>query len=126
MSRINIRNVYISDWVVEGEFHEDTQYFDTILFVCADLEDGRTLVHNVSFKDSGSALRWSRDGMEAAKRLAQRVEDRGWIDEDHWYFHDFFSHSLESRLGIEAEYENYARHGMVDQMTNPWFAGGHV
>jgi hypothetical protein len=126
MSRIKVINVYISDWVVEGEFIEDTQYFDTILFVCADLEDGRTLVHNVSFRDSGSAMRWSKDGLEAAKRLAQRVEEVGSINEDHWYFHDFFSHSLESRLGIEAEYENHARHGRFDEMTSPWFAEGHA
>lgn len=125
MSRANVTSVYIRDWVVEGEFHEDTQYFDTILFVCAELEDGRTLVHNVSFNDSGTALRWSQDGVEEAERLASRVEARGWIDEDHWYFHEFFSRTLQDRLNIEAQYEDYARKG-IEAPSNVWFEGGHA
>lgn len=118
-------NSYVVDWVVRGEFHEDTQYFDTIYFVMVELEDGRTMCQNHSFNDRDD-YREEVSAKDQACRLVARVEDRGYINEDHWYFHDFFSHSLEARLDIEAEYENYARHGQMDQMTNQWFAGGHA
>ena len=121
MSRIKVIDTYVRDWVYEGEFVEDTQYFDTVYFVMADLEDGRTLCHEVSFSDRNDS-----EAQDNACRLAQRVLDNGYINEDHWYFHDFFSHSLENRLGIEAQYEAHARHGRFDEMSSPWFASGHV
>jgi len=117
MFALQVLSVYLTDWVIKGEFHEDTQYYDTIWFVMVDLNDGRTLCHEVSF----------RDDMEAAQRLAQRVEAAGTINEDHWYFHDFFSRSLESRLMVEAGYEDLARKGLSHMSdNNPWYSEGHA
>lgn len=127
MAQIKVIDVYLRDWMVRGEFVEDTQYYNTVWFVCADLEDGRTLIHNVSFEDVGSDLYTRFEGLDAAKRLAKRVEDAGSINEEHWYFHDFFSHSLESRMDIEAEYEQSARCNIDGfDAYNPWFSGGHL
>jgi hypothetical protein len=100
MSRINVVATYVRNWVFEGEFIEDTQYFDTVYLVLADLEDGRTVCHNVSFNDRDEP-RGSNEARNRACKLAEAVERAGSIDEEHWYFHDFFSHSLERRLEIE-------------------------
>lgn len=112
---IGVQNVYIRDWVVQGEFIEDTQYFDTIYFVMVDLEDGRTLCHNRSFANE----------LHCASSLAQRVEAFGFINEDHWYEHEFFSLSLEERLSVDAVYEDAARNN-VELPYSCWFSEGHA
>lgn len=117
MLALQVLSVYIVDWVVRGEFYEDIQYYDSIWFVMVELNDGRTLCHEVSF----------RGDKKEAQRLATRVETAGSINEKHWYFHDFFSRSLESRFSIEAQYENLARNNMLQfSNSNPYYSGGHA
>jgi len=114
--------VYLVNWIVAGEFIEDTQYYDTIWFVMVDLPDGRTLCHNHSFMDRGR----NTDGFGAAQRLAQRIEDYGSINEEFWYFHEFFSHSLESRLAIDAHHENLHRNNRASESHSFYYTEGHA
>lgn len=112
-----IRSAWVQHWVVEGDIVEGTQTFDIIYFVCAELVDGRTLVHDVSFI-------CERD---RAEYLAERVEAAGHINEEYWYFHDFFSRSLEERLAQEFYYEDAHRRGQQDSVVyNPYYFEGHA
>lgn len=119
---MEILAVYLVNWIVEGAWVEDTQYYDTVWFVMVDLPDGRTLCHNHSFVDHGR----NRDGFEAAQRLALRVEACGSINEEFWYFHEFFSNSLQSRLAIEAHHEKLHRDNRASESKSFYYSGGHA
>lgn len=112
---LNVIAAYLVNWVVRGEFHVDTQYYDTIWFVMVELADGRHLCHNVSFNIK-----------EEAQTLASRVESRGVIDEQYWYEHEFFSKTLEERLTEEAHHENLFHTGRGEESNSRWFSAGHA
>lgn len=112
-----VLSVYVQHWLAEGEFVEDTQTFDIIYFVCAELADGRTLVHDVSFIGEP----------ERAEYLVKRVEAAGHINEEYWYVHDFFSRSLQERLDVEFYYEDAHRRSQQDSITySPYYSEGHA
>jgi len=109
-----VNDVTVGDWVSEGEYHEDTQYFDTTYAVTAHCDDG-IYVHECAFLNNPAG----------ANALADRVEAHGVINLKHWGFHEFFSLTLEQRLNEEAYHEELHRSG-CSQYSNGVFSGGHV
>jgi hypothetical protein len=110
-----VKDVQVTDWVFEGEFHEDTQYFDTVYYVVAEDDAGERWVHEVAFPNDP----------QGAARLASRVLFAGKLNLKHWGFHEFFSLTLEQRLGEEAYHEDMHRRG-YGHLSNGVFAGGHA
>ena len=109
-----VTDVVVNDWVHEGEWVEDTQYFDRTFAVTAHCEDGIYVHENAFMNDPAEA-----------NRLADRVQARGVINLKHWGFHEFFSLTLEQRLSEEAYHEELHRSG-CSQYSNGVFSGGHV
>jgi len=110
-----VKDVMLADWVVEGEFHEDTQYYDTIYYVIAEDELGERWVHRCKFLN---------EDVEYATRLLDRVKARGVIDLLHWEFDEFFSLTLEQRLTEEAFHEDMHRRGH-GEYSKGVFSSGH-
>lgn len=111
-----VKSVYTVDWVVAGDFIEDTQYYDTIWFVMVETVAGDVLCHETSFVNA--------EGFAAAKKLCGRIEAAGEINEDHWYVHEFFSKTIQERFAAEYEYEYAARNG-AELPHNMYYSGGH-
>lgn len=109
-----VLDVVVNDWVHEGEYHEDTQYFDRTFAVTAHCDDG-TYVHECAFLNDPAE----------ANRLADRVQARGVINLKHWGFHEFFSLSLEERLNEEAYHEDMHRRG-YGHLSNGVYSEGHA
>jgi hypothetical protein len=109
-----VTDVTIGDWEHEGEFREDTQYYDTTYAIIAHTPDGKFVHENAFMNDPDGAERFSR-----------RVAERGVINLAHWGFHEFWSLTMEERFEAEAYHENLHRHGMGDY-SHGVFSGGHV
>lgn len=109
-----VTEVSTGDWVSEGEFHIDCQYYDTAYFIIAHCEDGK-YVHEHNFVNDA----------EAAYAFADRVAERGVIDLAYWGFHEFFSLSLEERFAEEAHHEDLHRRGL-GHLSNGCYSEGHV
>jgi hypothetical protein len=124
--KLKVANVQIVDWQFQGEWCEDHYKVVTSYMVLAELkvpyrgEDGeepfaiRALVHDIGFPDD----------LEGAKRLAARVEKAGVIDNKYWFFHEFFSRTLEQRLNEEAYHEDMHRKGH-GHLSKGVFSTGH-
>ena len=100
------------EWVVEGEYVEDTQYLVNLYYILANCEGGERYVHEVVFSDP--------DDLQAAlakvERFVNRVEARGVINLAHWGFHEYFSLTLEQKWDAEFRIEQAAQKGHVDQI----------
>jgi hypothetical protein len=102
------------EWVVEGEYHEDTQYFVNQYYVLAVCEGGERYVHEQVFFNELDLGQAKAD----LQRFVERVEARGYINLKHWSFHEYFSLTLEQKWDVEAEMEDHARHGRIDQIPH--------
>jgi len=122
--KANVLDVYTGDWMVEGEWIVDVQTYDLLVFVLVDTPHG-TFAHNRTFKlpdwHNGDD---TYDSREDVQRLIDRITAKGEVDLDHWYFHDFFSRSLEDRLNNEALLEDCVRKGTIPSDELPRYYGG--
>ena len=109
-----VESVETVEWVVEGEYHEDTQYFVNQYYVIANCEGGERYVHEVVFANPDDL----EDTHARLARFIDRVEERGVINLKHWGFHDYFSLTLEEKMNAEAEMEDHARHGRLDMIPH--------
>ena len=107
-------DVEVVSWTVEGEYHEDTQYYIDQFFVIANCEGGERYVHEVVFFDEHDLS----NAHARVDQFIQRVEARGVINLKHWGFHEYFSLSLEQKMNAEAEMEDHARHGRINQIPH--------
>lgn len=113
-------SVQVFDWVLEtGQYvNEDTYRNDVQNLVAVEVEaaDGSAvrLVHTHTFLNDP----------KGAERMARRVEERGFIDSNHWGHHGYLSLSMEERAHEEWVAEQHARMGISDQYNGPC-AGGH-
>ena len=87
--------VSVVEWEIEGDFHIDQDYPVFINYVIAEDDNGEKWVHERNFPNDS----------KAAKRLADRVQNAGFISLKHWGFHEYFSLSFEERMNHEAELE---------------------
>jgi hypothetical protein len=110
-----VKDVMVSDWMIEGEFHEDTQYYNFLYYVVVEDDAGERWVHHVIFQND----------LNGAEALATKVKECGVINLKHWGFHEFFSLSLEERLNQEAAHEDMHRRGHGEYSTGI-YSGGHA
>ena len=111
--RTKISDVYLRDWVVAGPFYIDTQYYDLHVYVVAHTDD-EILVHERTFVlPIGNGYREDYDDPEVIEAFVKRIQKEGTIDKEHWYFHEFFSRTLEEKLQIEAAREKMEQRSMV-------------
>lgn len=91
--------VSVIEWEVNGDFHIDQYYPSFINYVIAEDDNGEKWVHENAFPNDS----------KAANRLAEQVQDAGFINIKHWGFHEYFSLSYEERMEYEAEMEQDER-----------------
>jgi hypothetical protein len=121
MNTVNVKDVQVLDWEVDGTFHVDCYYQAFDYYVVVEDTNGDRWVHEVVFDGRPELVETpedcylSRGNMDAAKEaattLAFRVATRGFINLSHWDFHEFFSLTLEERMDQEYEREQMERYG---------------